>query len=177
MARRTRHERRQGKRLEHGDEIPEVLRQVYEYRTIHDGELRHDSQNRENKGKGVRLITWIKYRIKRYQVGKFWQKRAEQYYRELSLIKSPDWDCDKRVSEMIKEMNEKGMRAGYDYVADRGTINGVDHVRLNVCGMMIDPATNNGEFGFKRTFLGAYISPQKEDIKTFFETAQKMRRP
>ena len=120
------------------------------------------------------MVGWLNYMYMRYRVGMFWREVAHKYYHELSIYKPSNWDCDERVTDMIKELESYNFRPGYDFVADRGTINGVNHVRLNVCGMMVDPATDNEDFGFKRFFLGRYIKPDKKDKETFMATAQKI---
>lgn len=122
------------------------------------------------------MIGWLNYIFMRYRVGRAWQNRAHEYYSDLANYKPSNWDCDERVTDLIKEMEGYNFRPGYDFVADRGTINGINHVRLNVCDMMVDPATDNYDFGFRRTFLGKYIKPDNKDKEEFMKAARVLLR-
>lgn len=120
------------------------------------------------------MIPFLNYIWMRYRIGVFWQNRASEYYNDLAPYRPANWDCDQRITEMKKELESYGFRVGYDFVYDRGTINGINHVRMSICGVMADPATDNEEFGYRRQFLGAYIKPTAKDKAIFMETAKRM---
>jgi len=129
------------------------------------------------------MIGWLNYIFMRYRVGRFWQEVAHEYYYEFSKVRPVTWDCDERVTDMKNDMETHNMRIGYDFVYDRGYMWVLDekgkliqqnHVRLNVCGMMVDPSTDNEDCGFNRTFLGKYIKSDQKDKEEFMKAATQL---
>ena len=78
-----------------------------------------------------------------------WETRAlelhEQALRTKGQYGSPNYiDCDSGLFILIKEMNQEGICAGKDYVAQRVSIGKYKHIRLIMKdGSMLDVGTGN----------------------------------